>query len=167
MLRTHHPERQSHRGDRTKRQRRVAGRISPSSLLAVDRAEGEPTHGEKHDAGPNPIELGCRVLVATLWNMSPRRPCRKRDERNIDEEGRPPGDAVDEEAADNRTEKRGGGRSTRPQPERAALLFTSEIGGDERQPPRNEQRSGGTLENPEEDGQPHARREAAKTRSHA
>src|SRR5258708_9359266 len=99
--------------------------------------------------------------------MPPRRQGRKREERTIEEEGGPPGDAVDEEAANNRTEKRGGGRSTRPQPERAALLYTSEIRGDERERARNEQRSGGTLEYPEEDEQLHARREAAKHRSHA
>ena len=167
MPRPRHPERQRHRGHDACRQRDVAERVAPRPLLAVDGAECKPSHGQGDDGGPHPVERRGGRLVATLRHVLPGRPRRHRDQGKVDEKGRSPRDRVDQNAADHGPEDGRRARCAGPCAERAALLLAREVGGEERQRARDEQGSGGPLEDPEQDEQLHVRGQAAQRRGDA
>src|SRR5438876_926699 len=74
------------RRDHARRDRDEADGITPRALLAIDRAEGEPSHRDGHDPRSYPVEGRGGVLVAALLDVIPGRPCRERDQRHVDEE---------------------------------------------------------------------------------
>src|SRR5438105_14989576 len=162
MARPLHPDRECDRRQHADRERDEADRVAPGPLLAVDRAEGEPTHRKADDRGADPVKRRRGLLIPALGHVAPGRPGRHRDERDVDEEGGPPRDGVDEDAADQRAEDGRRPRGAGPDAECPSLLLAREVGREERQRPRHEQRTGGSLQDPEGDEQLHVGREAAE-----
>ena len=133
MRRPRHPERQDGGEDDADRQRDEADRIPPVALLPVDHPEGEAADRERDDHGADPIELSGRLLVPAFGHVRVGGPERDQDQRDVDQEGRPPGDGVDQKATHHRAEDGGRPGGAGPDAEGAPLLLAAEIGGQQRQ----------------------------------
>ena len=105
-----------------------------------------------------------RLVIAALRDVLPGGPRRQKDQGNVDQEGSPPRDGVDEQSADHGPED--GGRAGRagPDTECPALLLAGEVGGQQSERTRHEQSAGGPLQDPEQDEQLHVGRQAAQDR---
>ena len=136
----------------------------PVLLLPDYRPEAQPSDREEDDCCAQPVELPGGVLVARFGHEGERGVRRDRDQGKVEEEGRPPRDAVDQEPADERTQDGGGGAGPRPQAERPPLLLAFERRGDDRQRAGDEQSPRCPLEDPEGDQQLHGGSEPAQER---
>ncbi len=162
-----HPEGKRRRRKDAERQDDVADGVLPLTLLAINRAECQASHRERHDPRAHPVELRRRLVVAALRHVLPGRPQCDEHQRHIDKEGGAPGDGVDEQTSDHGPEDGGGARGAGPGSERTALLLTREVRGQERERARHQHRAGRTLEDPEEHEKLRGWRQAAKHRGEA
>ena len=162
-----HIEGERDRAEHADGERHVPQWILPIALLAVNGAEGEPADRQRHDRRPDPVEMPAGGFVAAFRHVDVGRPERDEDQRHVDEEGRPPGDRVNQQAADEGTEDGGGPRGAGPEAEGSALRFALEVSGEERQRSGHEDCPCDTLENPKEDKEFQVRRYAAEDRGRA
>ena len=88
-------------------------------------------------------------------------------ERDVQDEDGPPGDRVDEEAAQRRAEGDRPARPGRPRPDRCATLGALERRGDDRERAGDQQRPGHPLQSPEADQHARVRRDRAQEGSDA
>ena len=155
-----HQDRDGHGRDQADDQRDPRHRILPVLLLATRRAEREPSDRDRDDRGAEPVEVPRGALVTALRDAR-RRPQRQEHERHVDEEGEAPRQALHEDAAEERADDRGRRRSGRPEADRAPALLAVEVGGDDREAARDEDRAERPLEDPRGDQDLHRRGEAA------
>jgi len=101
-----HQEGQCARRDGTDPEGNEGDRVAPLPLLAVDRPEGEAADAEGDDPGAEPVEAGAGILIATLLHVPQDRVEGQQDQRDVDQEGGPPGDGVDQDAAHERPQQR-------------------------------------------------------------
>jgi len=130
---------------------------------AVQRA-GEARRGEQH-AGD--VDAGEGLGVARLLDHAQRQRHRRRDQRDVDPEDRPPGDQPDQRATARRAEDGGDPGPRGPGADRLPARLALEGGGDDRQRPRHQQRPGDPLQRPRADQELLARGERAEDRGRA
>src|SRR5437667_188511 len=86
-----------------------------------DGMNASPADRERDDERAEPVDPARRTLRATLLDVSQRRPDRDDQERDVDEEHRPPRHPIDEHPTDERPEDRRRRGCRGPEAERATL----------------------------------------------
>jgi hypothetical protein len=125
-----------------------------------------PADGHRRQRRSDPVEVAGGVLVTAFRDVS-QRVQREEDEGNVDQEDRPPADAVDQHPADERPEDRGARGRAGPDAECPSLLLALEVGGQQRQRAGDQQRPKGSLDDARHDQELHVRRQPAKHRRRA
>ncbi len=116
-----HQEREGDQGDKPDAQGDEGDRIGPLLGLAADRPEGEPADGQGDDDGAEPVEAARSPFSSRLsCDVGDRRVQGDDHERDVDQEGDPPADRLDQQPAQGRPEDRRGRGGRRPDPERPA-----------------------------------------------
>ena len=115
-----HQDRERDQRDDSDRDRDPGREVLPLVGLAADDTECQPADRECRDERSEPVEPAGRLGVARLLDVSQGRPQGEPEERDVDQEGDPPADGVDEEPAEDRSDYGQGGCRCCPDAERAA-----------------------------------------------
>ena len=108
-----------------------------------------------------------RVRVLRLRDVPHGGEVGDRQQRQVDQERRPPRDRVDQHPADERPEDRGRRRRAGPDTERASPFLPVEARGDDRQRPRHHERARRALQHARQDQELDVGRDAAQQRRRA
>ena len=152
-----------HRRERD-RQRRDDAWCGPALVGSCDQPVDQRAQPDCGKPRPGEIEPALRRRVARLRHVALGDPHDRRHERQIDEEDQPPGDGLDQVAADERSD--GGRDAAQPRPGADGLsaVFGTEGGLDDRQALGYEQRGADSLEGTSRDQHAGAGRDPTEQR---
>ena len=147
--------------ERDRRDQRPAGRPQRHRPSGIGQRPGEAGERERGERRPGDVEAPLRAWVARLGHPLVREPHGQDREREVDQEDPPPRRVVDEQPADQRSERRGDAAEARPGADGPAPVLRAERSLDHRQAAGCEERAADALQHPGRDQHLGVRRQAA------